>query len=627
MHGTDRGPDAGPRLPPRGAARTAVRSTGRAPVRTAARPGAFTPRRSPGSRRSGRGLSVSQRDWRNRLGLAGMVALLVVVVGRLVVLQGVDGAAYANAAEQDRLRTYEIAAMRGSVLDAGGHPLAYTVEASKVVADPTIIKDPARTALALTTVLDVPVSDLEAKLRQKGRYVVLAAHVPPETTDRVKKLELAGLSYEDDPVRLYPAGSVGGQVVGFVGRDGAGLAGIEGRYDRELAGTAGTRRVEVGSGGNPIPSGIDETTPAVDGSTVRLTLDRDLQYVTDQRLAATCRDGATTRGSAVVLDVHTGHVLAMGSCPGYDPGRYSTTDPNLLGNPVVSDVFEPGSVMKAVTLSAALEEGKATPDTVLSVNGHIQAGDRVVTDAHDHAPKNWTVTGILAKSSNVGAIMLAREVGNERLEHYLRAFGVGGRTGVELPGESAGILQGSADWTESRAANVPIGQGVSVTTLQMASIYQAIANGGVRIEPRIVDSITAPDGRVTPGPEPASTRVISRATADRMAYMLEAVVGPGGTAPKGEITDFRVAGKTGTAQRANPACNCYDGGGYVTTFVGFAPADNPRYVVAVDLERPTSSAEGGQVAAPVFADIMRYALTAHGVVPSGTSRPEFNLGG
>jgi cell division protein FtsI (penicillin-binding protein 3) len=433
--------------------------------------------------------------------------------------------------------------------------------------------------------------------------------------------------FEDDPVRLYPAGAVGGQVVGFVGREGAGLAGIEQTFQDELAGTDGHRRVEVGSGGNPSPSGIDESTPATDGDTVTLTLDQDLQYVTEQRLGEACIDGATTRASAVVLDVHTGHVVAMGSCPGYDPGNYSKTDPALLGNPLVSDVFEPGSVMKAVTLSAALEEGVATPETVLSVNGHISAGDRVVTDAHDHEPVNWTVTGILAKSSNVGTIMLAREVGDEKLEHYLRAFGLGSTSGIELPGESAGILEDSADWTASRAANVPIGQGVSVTTLQMASIYQTIANDGVRIEPRIVQSVTRPDGRVVDAPEPESTRVISQATADRMAYMLEAVVGPGGTAPLGQIEGFRVAGKTGTAQRANPACNCYEGGGYVTTFVGFAPADDPQYVVAVDLERPTSSAEGGQVAAPVFADVMRYALTANGVVPSGTARPDFVLTG
>ncbi|WP_116452770.1 peptidoglycan D,D-transpeptidase FtsI family protein [Blastococcus litoris] len=591
--------------------------------RPTGRPGPFTPRRAPGSRRSGVGLSVGQRAVRNQWGLAFMVLLLVLVVGRLAILQGVDGAAYANAAEQDRLRTFSVAALRGAVLDRDGNPFAYTVDASKVVADPEVVEDPERTALALTTLLGTPVPELTEKLSADSRYVVLATQVPPETSDAIEALELFGIFLEDDPVRLYPAGAVGGQVVGFVGRDGEGLAGIERTFQDELAGTPGTRRVEVGSGGNPIPSGIDESTPATDGDSVTLTLDQDLQYVTEQRLAEACADGATTRASAVVLDVRTGEVAAMGSCPGYDPGNYSQTDPDLLGNPVVSDVFEPGSVMKAVTMSAALEEGVADPDTVLSVNGHIEAGDKVVTDAHDHAPIDWTVTGILAKSSNVGTIMLAREVGDEKLEHYLRAFGIGDTSGIELPGESAGILQDSDDWSGIRAANVAIGQGVSVTTLQMASVYQAIANDGVRIPPRIVDSVTGPDGRVAETPEPEGTRVISEATAHEMAYMLEAVVGPDGTAPRGQIEGFRVAGKTGTAQRANPECNCYAGGGYVTTFVGFAPADDPQYVIAVDLERPTSEAEGGQVAAPVFADIMRFALTADGVVPSGAARPDF----
>jgi cell division protein FtsI (penicillin-binding protein 3) len=617
--GSPRGPGGGQRTPGR-------TSGPRTPSDRGAQ-SAFASRRLPGTRRSGAGLSGEQRGLRNRWGLVLMITLLVLVVGRLAVLQGVDGAAYANAAEQDRLRTYPIAALRGAVLDQHGRPFAYTVDASRVVADPTVVGDPERTALALTTLLDVPVPQLTEKLSRSTRYVALAEQVAPKTVDAIKDLELSGISFEDDPVRLYPAGAVGGQIVGFVGRDGTGLAGIEHTYEDELSGTPGQRRVEVGSGGNPIPSGIDESTPATDGRTVHLTVDEDLQYVMEQRLATACSDGSTTRASAVALDVATGEVAAMASCPGYDPAAYSKTDPALLGNPVVSDVFEPGSVMKAVTLSAALEEGKAEPDTVLSVNGHIEAGDKVVTDAHDHAPIDWTVTGILAKSSNVGAIMLARKVGDEKLEHYLRAFGLGSTTGIELPGESAGILQKSADWTASRAANVPIGQGVSVTTLQMASIYQTIANGGVRIEPRIVSSVTDPDGTVTQTPEATSTRVISADTAKKMAYMLEAVVGEHGTAPKAEIEGFRVAGKTGTAQRANPDCNCYDGGGFVTTFVGFAPADAPKYVIAVDLERPHSDAEGGQVAAPVFADIMRYALTAHGVVPSGTPRPDFVLTG
>jgi cell division protein FtsI (penicillin-binding protein 3) len=568
---------------------------------------------------------MDQRGLRNRWGLIGMITLLVLVVGRLAIVQGVDGAAYANAAEQDRLRTMVVPALRGAVLDRDGNPFAYTVDASRVTADPQVVQDAEETAESLAPLLDVPVPELTEKLSRDSRYVVLAAQVPPETVDAIEDLELSGILFEPDPVRLYPAGAVGGQVIGFVGREGAGLAGIEQTFEDELSGTPGERRVEVGSGGHPIPSGIDESTPATDGSTVQLTLDQDLQYVTEQRLGEACADGATTRASAVVLDVRTGEVVAMGSCPGYDPGNYSQTDPELLGNPLISDVFEPGSVMKAVTLAAAVEEGVAEPDTVLSVNGHIQAGDRVVTDAHDHEPRDWTVTGILAKSSNVGTIMLAREIGDEKLEHYLHAFGLGSTTGIELPGESAGILEDAADWTASRAANVPIGQGVSVTTLQMASIYQAIANDGVRVEPRIVESVTTAGGRVEEATEPASTRVISKDTAEKMAYMLEAVVGTDGTAPLGRIEGFRVAGKTGTAQRPNPECNCYEGGGYVTTFVGFAPADDPQYVVAVDLERPSSDAEGGQVAAPVFADIMRYALTADGIVPSGTPRPDFVL--
>jgi cell division protein FtsI (penicillin-binding protein 3) len=555
-----------------------------------------------------------------------MVSLLVVVVGRLAYLQGVDGRAYTEAAVQSRLHTYPIAALRGEILDDQGRTLAYTVDASRVVADPTVVRNAADTAQALTTLLGVPVADLTQKLLdKKTRYVVLATHVSPQTTDKIQALGLAGVSFEDDPVRLYPAGTTGGQVVGFIGHDGTGLAGIEYAYQSQLAGHDGERRVEVGSGGNPIPAGIDESTPATDGSTVKLTLDEDLQYALDQRLTVACQDKATSQASAVVLDVKTGHVLAMGTCPEYDPGNYSKTDPNLLGNPAVSDVFEPGSIMKAVTLSAVVEKGIAGPDTVLTVPGHIQAGDVVVHDAVDHAPIQWTVTGIMAHSSNIGTIMLERKLGNATLEKYMRAFGIGSKTGVGLPAESRGILAPSQDWTASHAANVPIGQGVSITTLQMASIYQTIANGGVRIPPRLVESVTAPDGTVTDEKPAPATRVISAATAAKMTYMLQAVLSRHGTAPGAAVPGYLVAGKTGTAQRANPSCGCYTGGGYDTTFVGYAPADSPRFVVAVNLVRPTSSAEGGEVAAPVFSDIMKSALTQGGVVPSGAQPPTFHL--
>ena len=624
-----RGYGAGPRTPGRPAAGSRVPTrTGGASSRSAAG-NAFTSRRAPGSRRSGTGMSPSQRSSRNRWGLFLLVSVLVIVLCRLAVLQGVDGAAYATAAEQERLRTFVVDAVRGQVLDRHGAPFAYTVGKSKVTADPTVIEeagvDVAATAETLGKLLDVSVPELTRQLSATpDQHVELATQVPPETVEAIEEENLIGIFFEPDPVRVYPAQAVGGQVVGYVNADGIGSAGIEQRFDEVLAGKDGVRRVEVGSGFQ-IPSGIDESEPAVDGSSVTLTLDQDLQFATEQQLAKACADGATTRGSAVVLDVETGEVRAMASCPGYDPGEYSRTDGDLLKNSTVSDVFEPGSVMKAVTMAAALEEGVAAPDTVLTVDDTIDAGDRTVRDAWAHAPARWTATGILAKSSNVGTVMLAREVGDEKLESYMRAFGLGSRTGIELPAESPGIFQPSAEWDAGRAANVPIGQGVSVTTLQMASAYQAIANDGVRVAPRIVDSLTAADGTVTEAPEGTSTRVVSEDTAEDLAYMLEAVVGPEGTAPLAAIDGFRVAGKTGTAQRANPETGGYDGGGYVTTFVGFAPADDPQYVIAVDLERPDSDAEGGQVAAPVFAGIMRHALAAGGVAPSGAGRPEFEL--
>ena len=317
MPNTVRGPGAGPRTTGRTAGRTsAVRPSDNRGI-----PGPFTSRRLPGSRRSGAGLSMDQRGMRNRWGLIILIALLVLVVGRLAVLQGVDGAEYANAAEQDRLRTYPIAALRGAVLDRDGDPFAYTVDASRVVADPEVVRDPARTALALTDLLDVPVPELTEKLSEDSRYVVLASKISPETTDAIDALELGGIFFEDDPVRLYPAGTVGGQVIGFVGRDGAGLAGIEQTFEEELGGTPGQRRVEVGSGGNPIPSGIDGVLPG-HRRRHRHPHDRPGPAVRGRGAA---RGGVRRRrddpASAVVLDVKTGRVVAMGSVPRLRPGR------------------------------------------------------------------------------------------------------------------------------------------------------------------------------------------------------------------------------------------------------------------------------------------------------------------
>jgi len=552
-----------------------------------------------------------------------MALLTAVILGRLVLLQGLDGTAYAAAASAERLREDVVAATRGQILDANGNPLAYTISARKIYADPSLVTDPEAAASTLSGMLDVPVSELVDKMQASNRYQVLAERLAPTLAAQVMAHEIPGIGVEVQPMRVYPAGATGAQVVGFTGEDGSGLAGIEQAYDELLTGTPGTTSYEVGRNGAVIPAGERTDQPAVPGGSVRLTIDQDVQFHLQQQLDSQCADGSTENAQGVILDAQTGRVLAMATCHSFDPNSPSEADPDTLGNGAISEILESGSVAKAVTVSAAVQEGIVAPEDVRLTADSITVGNTTVRDAHPHVPINYTVTGILAKSSNVGTIGIARELGNERLEQYLRAFGVGETTGVELPGESPGILVPHQDWSIAQSINIPIGQGFALTTLQMASIYQTIANGGVRIPPRIVASTTAPDGSVTETPQPEGVRVLSEETAATMAYMLEAVVGEGGTARNAAIDGYRVAGKTGTAQRPNPACSCYDGGGFWTTFAGFAPADAPRFVMSVMLQRPDSGVPAG----PLFKNVMTFVLAHEAVPPTGAARPEFILTG
>lgn len=552
-----------------------------------------------------------------------MTILTAVILGRLVLLQGLDGTAYAAAASADRLREDVLAATRGQILDTDGNPLAYTVSARKIYADPSLVEDAVTAATALTGVLGVPVNELVDKMQADNRYQVLAERLDPAVAVQAMDLDLAGIGVEIQPLRLYPAGPIGAQVVGFTGSDGSGLAGIEQTYNDLLTGIPGTASYEVGRNGAVIPAGQRSDQPAVPGGSVRLTIDQDVQFRLQQQLDAQCADGSTENAQGVILDIGTGQVLAMATCRSFDPNSAADADEDTLGNGAVSGILESGSVAKAMTMSAAIQEGIVRPDDVRLTADSITVGSTTVRDAHPHEAINYTVTGILAKSSNVGTIGIARELGNERLEQYLRAFGVGETTGIELPGESPGILVPHADWSIAQSINIPIGQGFAVTTLQMASIYQTIANGGVRIPPRIVESTTSADGTVTETQQPEGVRVLSAETAATMAYMLEAVVGDGGTASNAVIEGYRVAGKTGTAQRPNPACSCYAGGGYWTTFAGFAPADAPRFVMSVMLQRPDSGVRPG----PVFQDVMTFVLAHEAVPPTGAARPEFILVG
>jgi cell division protein FtsI (penicillin-binding protein 3) len=363
---------------------------------------------------------------------------------------------------------------------------------------------------------------------------------------------------------------------------------------------------------------------------VQLTLDQDLQFVTQSALDGAVRASGARGGEAVVL-TRTGEILALAVAPTFDAQAAQdgkVTNGALLANPAVSSVFEPGSVNKMVTFAGALESGLITPSTVLEVPGSIRIADRVVHDAWSHDLVRYTATGVVARSSNVGTLMIAQRLGPARFYQYLRRFGLGSRTGVELPAESSGLLLPEERWSGSTFGNLPIGQGVGMTILQMAGMYQAVANDGLRVPPRIVRSVTRPDGARAVPAAPATTQVISSDTARTLRYMLEAVVeAKGGTAPTAAISGYRVAGKTGTAQQRDQSCGCYSSSAYWATFAGLAPADDPQLVVAVMVDNPRGGLHGGAVAAPTFHQIMTYALKQRGIPPTGTPEPAFVLNG
>ncbi len=573
----------------------------------------------------GRRLTLSDPQRRMRFALCVVLTLLIVIGGRLVQLQGLDGTKYATAAEQQRLTTIDLPAARGQILDRDGNPLAYSVQARAVFADPGMIEAPSRTALALAPLLGTTADEILALLSAGGRFVYLDRGLDPAVAQSVMDLQLPGIGSLAEQRREYPGATTAAQVVGFVNQDVEGLAGIEQQFDDVLTGTPGELVYEQGRFGVPIPAATQSETAAVPGSSVQLSLDQDLQFVLERAIATANAEPGVSTVQAVVLDTRTGQVLAMGGSPGYDAARPGDVNGDLLGNPTVSNVIEPGSVNKLVTFAGSLEEGLITPDSELTVPDHLAVSDIVINDAWGHDPIDFTATGVLAKSSNVGTVLIAQKLGNDRLEDYLRRFGLGAPTGIELPAESGGILVPNEEWSGSQAGTIPFGQGISMTVLQMASMYQAVANDGVLVAPRIVERVIGPDGTAVAQPRPDSRRVVSSDTAAELRYMLEAVTSEEGTGPRARIEGYRVAGKTGTAQRPNPECSCYDGGGYWATFAGFAPADDPRYVIAVSVEQPTGDSHGGAIAAPVFTSIMSYALQEYGVTPSGTAAPRFRL--
>lgn len=567
-----------------------------------------------------------------------MVACLA-ISGRMVYVHAIAADEISAQAAQQRSITEVLPAIRGSIVDRNGRLLAHSDDARALTFQPKAVrkqiteeheKDPSvpdaevrlgQIADGVSSALGGSISseDLLAQLKSDKDFVYLARLVSIETTKKIQD-EFPEVGAERQSNRLYPGGSLAANIVGDVNFDGNGADGLESSLDSVLAGTNGTETYDQGRAGGVIPGSKRNVHPAVDGQTVRLTVDADLQWFVQSQVNLAKERSRAHNVSAVVQDVQTGEVLAMANDNTYDPSRPAAEQSDAdRGNRSVTSPFEPGSVNKIVTAAAAIEYGVTTPDEVLQVPGSIRMSGITVNDAWMHGTEQYTTTGVFGKSSNVGTLMLAQRVGEERFADMVAKFGLGERTGIGLPGESPGAVPALSQWSGGSFANLPIGQGLSTTLLQMTSMYQAIANDGVRIQPRIINS----DDEEAAGIEaPETVRVVSPETAKTVRDMFRAVMQSGdtsaqtGTGAAGAIAGYQTAGKTGTAQQVDPSCNCYSRSSYNITFAGIAPADNPRYVVGIMMDNPVRSSDGsgGQSAAPLFSTIGSW-LLRHGQVP------------
>jgi cell division protein FtsI (penicillin-binding protein 3) len=577
----------------------------------------------------------------------GLTLVMVAFVVRLLQVQAVDASTYAAKAEQNRYVGRTLAAERGGITDRNGVELATSVDAYDITADPTMftkeatkVSDaPEQAAALLAPILGQSMDAVAAKLKAENtRYTLLAHRQTPQVWKQIKDLKttlgakaetdkstvnvLAGVLAVPASKRVYPNGDLAAGILGWVNADGKGGGGIEQQLNKELAGKDGEIRYAQ-SGGRQVPTVGSTETPAVAGSDVELTIDRDIQWAAQNAITEQVRKSKADRGYVIVQDTRTGEILAMANSPGFDPNDLSQANSAAMGNAALQDAYEPGSTAKLMSMAAVLQENAATPDTHVVVPNRLHRGDRLFQDDIDHSTWYLTLNGVLAKSSNIGTILATGQLGktqkeaNRVLYSYLRKFGIGSHTGLGFPGETAGILAPPDTWSTSQQYTIPFGQGVSINAVQAASVYSTIANGGVRIEPTLVRGTRGPDGRFTPAAQPKKTRVVSEKTAKTLAQMLESVVDDEqGTGIKARIPGYRVAGKTGTANRVDPATGKYHG--YTSSFAGFAPADNPRVTVYCALQNATrGSYFGGTTCGPIYKQVMEFALKTLQVPPTG----------
>jgi len=562
--------------------------------------------------------------------VAVSLVLLVTFSIRLIDVQAVRAAGYANRADLELAKKSIILAPRGSITDVNGIEFARSVTAYRLLVDQAIIDFPDKLATIAAPILKMDKDYLKSKLIGERRYVVISQSVQPAVWRKLQEAiaqyneevakkdggfanELAGFFAERIYSREYPQGGLAAAVIGFVNQSGAGAAGLEYSLNSTLAGVNG-EYTYANAAGTIIPGTQKITVEEKRGNTIRLTIDRDIQWIAQREIRKAVTKARAQSGTVIVMDPATGAILAHATFPTFEPGKTRGVDSRRWQNPSVQEVYEPGSTGKVITFAAAMEEGKVSPETVLTVPDKIKRYDKVFHDHDPHPVLRLTLTGALAQSSNVASIKVGEMISHEKLHDYLIKFGIASKTGSGLPGEESGKLLEVSQWSGTTAPTVAFGQGYSLTAMQATSVFATIANDGVRVAPTLIAGITDAGGRFSPNESRKSERIISSQTASQLSAMMESVVSSSGTAPQAAISGYRVAGKTGTARRIDDSCGCYRG--YTSSFIGFAPADNPKYVASVTIQDPKGVYYGGYLGGPVFSEVMGFVLRDQRIAPS-----------
>ena len=558
---------------------------------------------------------------------------------RLIEIQAIRASGYVKKAEVELSKSATLLAPRGTIYDINGVELARSISAMNIAVDQTVVNDPAAAAKVVAPILKMTPSQLQPDLTGERRYVLIAKDITPETWRQVNQAikdyntqilktkdgiskRIGGFVPERSFIRDYPSGKLTSSLIGITNDQGSGASGIESSLNSLLAGTNG-KYIYANGRGNIIPGSEQVSVEAKSGTSVRLTIDRDVQWVAQNAINQAVASSRAESGTVIVMDPKTGAILAQASAPTFDPNISSTITLNKLRNPAVQEVYEPGSTGKVITVAAAMQEGLVTPQSIFTIPYKMKVADEYFHDHEKHPTQRLTTTGLLAVSSNTGSIQIGQKLGKETLYNYLRKFGIGQSTNSKLPGESAGILHPVKEWSGTSLPTIAFGQGYSLTAMQATSVFATIANDGVRVSPSILAGVVDESGKYTPAKENESVRVLSSQTASNMRAMMESVVSSNGTAPAAAISGYRIAGKTGTANRFNTACKCYSG--YTASFIGFAPADQPKYVISVTIQDPKGMHWGGALAGPVFKKVMSFVLQSERVQPTTAPVTTFKL--